>query len=200
MSPEVRAGRSSRRHSLAVSGSFTTEWTAGLGEPGAAGCFFVRESGADRATFTAGAFEPAAGGGLRGRIDRTHTLSAPCVPNFGARAPSCPQRGPLGGSVLGSILPDGGLTADGRRVRGTRVALGLQFELGGAFCTGWAGLLPSATLDAPAGAVRRLRVGGRTTVRLTRRLDCRDAVIESLGEPTACAVHVAATVVVRRIR
>lgn len=202
VSPEQRAARRPRSYVYSISGSFTTDWAGELGTAGEPGCGFVRETGTDRAKFSLRKLDPTAGGLLRGTIDRTYVETRECVPmrSFGP-AFTCPQHAALGGSVDLQVVPDGALTIDGHRVRGSRLLLGLfgDIQADEGFCPGWGGVLPSFVLDAPAKNVARLRKGRRATVRLARTIDCRDAIIEARGEPTACTARVAATVVVKRV-
>jgi len=192
--PGQRTAALQRQYRFTISGSWRTSWTAALGAPGERGCGFVRESGADSATFSGQSV-------LRGRIERSYRETRECEPVRPPRkADTCPSPSRLGGDAFATVVPDGGLLSDLRRARGTRLALDLRPVVRDGDCPGWGGLQPAMVLDAAAGAVPRLRRGRSTRVRLARTVDCRESVVGAAGEPVACTARLSASVVVQRVR
>lgn len=194
-----------RSYKISATGSYTVNWAGGFGTPGQPGCGYVREQGADSARFTIGSYDPTGSGAARGTLDRTYEQTRDCPPATGettgaGKAFQCPVHTRLGAAVLGGIVPNGGLTADGRRAHGTRLLLILAGSLDdGGTCPSWGGLLFHIELDGPATRVARLHRGGRTTLHLTRTIDCREGVIEAGGDPTSCQVRASVTARVRRV-
>lgn len=201
--PEQRAAV--RSYKVSATGSYNVHWAGGYGTPGQPGCGYVREQGADSARFTIGSYDPTGPGAARGTLDRTYEQTRDCPPTTGkatgaGEAFQCPVHTRLGASVIGGIVPNGGLAADGRRAHGTRLVMILAGSLDdGGTCPSWGGLLFHIELDGSAARVARLHAGGRTTLHLSRTIDCREGVIEAAGDPTSCQVRVSVTARVRRV-